>query len=203
MDEQVYAQITKGVHKPKKNKIAVFLCGSSGTGKTTTKQQILNDSGLKGTYVDLNIDHLTQMVGSREKAFQMFGYLIRKTIEDGYSFLYDGTCRDKGSMARRILLARQSGYRTVMGITYTSLQTALSRILRRTEQPVPEDVVREIYGQVSNVAEGFVNSKNIDEVYLYNNEHTSTLMFRKAKKEIQCLHSDMDFYFDVSEYCPQ
>lgn len=203
MEEQVYAQITKGVHKAKRHKIAVFLCGSSGTGKTSTKQQILNIAGLKGTYVDLNIDTVTQIVGSREKASQMFGYLIRKTMEDGYSFLYDGTCRDKGSMGRRILLAKQSGYRTVMGITYTTLDTALKRILGRTEQPVPEDVVREIYGQVSKVAEGFVKSKNIDEVYLYNNEHTSTLMFRKAKKEIQCLHSDMDFYFDVSEYCPQ
>jgi len=203
MDEQVYAQIIKGVHKPKKHKIAVFLCGSSGTGKTTTKQQILDRAGLKGTYVDLNIDVVTQMIGSREKAFQMFGYLIRKTMAEGYSFLYDGTCRDKGSMMSRILMAKQSGYRTIMAMTYTSLQTALKRILGRTEQPVPEDVAREIYGQVSKVAEGFVTSKNIDEVYLYNNEQTSTLMFHKAKKEIQCLHSDMNFYFDVSEYCPQ
>lgn len=201
MEEQVYAHLTKGVHKPKRHKIAVFLCGSSGTGKTSTKEKILNDAGLKGTYVDLNIDVVTQMIGSREKAFQMFGYLIRKTMEDGYSFLYDGTCRDKGSMSRRILLAKQSGYRTVMGMTYTTLQTALKRIMGRTEQPVPEGIAREIYEQVSKVAEGFMKSKNIDEVYLYNNEHTSTLIFHKAKKAIQCLHSNMEFYFDVSEYC--
>jgi predicted ABC-type ATPase len=201
MDEEIYAQLTKGVHKPKKHKIALFLCGSSGTGKTTTKQKILNDSGLKGTYVDLNIDSVTQMIGSRQKASQLFGYLIRKTIEDEYSFIYDGTCRDKGSMTRRINSAKQKGYRVIMGITYTTLDTALKRIIDRTEQPVPENIAREIYQQVENVAEGFMKSTNIDEVYLYNNEHTSTLIFHKAKKAIKCLHSDMDFYFDVSNYC--
>lgn len=203
MEGQVYAHLTTGVHKPKKHKIAVFLCGSSGTGKTSTKQQVLKDAGITGTFVDLNIDTVTQIVGSREKAFQMFGQLIRQTMEDGYSFLYDGTCRDKGNMARRILASKQKGYRTVMGMTYTSLDTALKRILGRTEQPVPENVAREIYHQVSDVAEGFVKSKNIDEIYLYNNEHTSTLIFHKAKKAVQCFHSDMGFYFDVSEYCPQ
>ena len=29
--EQVYTQLTSGVHKPKKHKVALFLCGSSGT----------------------------------------------------------------------------------------------------------------------------------------------------------------------------
>jgi predicted kinase len=201
MEEQIYTEITRGVHKPKKHKIAVFLCGSSGTGKTTTKQKILNDAGLKGTYVDLNIDTVTQMVGSREKAFQMFGYLIRQTMADGYSLLYDGTCRDKGTMSRRILMAKELGYKVVMGMTYTTLDTALKRILGRTEQPLDEKIAREIYGQVSKVAESLVKLKTVDEVYLYNNEHTSTLMFHKAKKSVQCIHSDMDFYFDVSDFC--
>lgn len=201
MEESIYHQLTKGVHKPKKNKIAVFLCGSSGTGKTTTKQKILKDVGINGTFVDLNIDRITQIIGSREDAFQMYGKLIRRTIEDGYSFLYDGTCRDKGSMLRRIFLVKQNGYRVIMGITYTTLQTALDRILARTDQPVPADIAKEIYQQVSKVAEGFMKSKNIDDIYLYNNEHTATLLLHKAKSEIQCFHSDMDFYFDVSNYC--
>ena len=29
--EQVYTQLTSGVHKPKKDKVALILCGSSGT----------------------------------------------------------------------------------------------------------------------------------------------------------------------------
>jgi len=201
MEEQIYAHLTKGVHKPKKHKIAVFLCGSSGTGKTTSKQKILDDAGLKATYVDLNIDLITQTVGSRDQALRIYGYLIRQTMKDGYSFLYDGTCRDRGSMAKRILLAKDLGYRTVVGMTYTTLDTALKRILGRSEQPLDEEIAKEIYGQVSKVAESLVKLKTVDEVYLYNNEQTSTLIFHKAKKSVQCLHSDMEFYFDVSDFC--
>jgi predicted kinase len=201
MEEQIYARLTNGVHKPKKHKIAVFLCGSSGTGKTTSKEKILNDAGLKGTYVDLNIDSISQLLTSREQALRIYGYLIRQTMQDGYSFLYDGTCRDRGSMAKRILVAKELGYRTIVGMTYTTLETALKRILARSEQPLDDEIAREIYGQVSKVAESLVKLKTVDEVYLYNNEHTSTLIFHKAKKSIECLHSDMDFYFDVSDFC--
>ena len=201
MEEQIYAHLTKGVHKPKKHKIAVFLCGSSGTGKTTSKEKILNDAGLKGTYVDLNIDSIAQLLASREQALRIYGYLIRQTMQDGYSFLYDGTCRDRGSMAKRILLAKELGYRTIVGMTYTTLDTALKRILARSEQPVDDEIAREIYEQVSKVAKSLVKLKTVDEVYLYNNEHTSTLIFHKTKKSVQCVHSDMDFYFDVSDFC--
>lgn len=201
MEEKIYAQLTDGVHKPKKHKIAVFLCGSSGTGKSTTKQQILKDAGIRGTYVDLNIDIIRPIVGSQDKASAIFGHFIKKTMEDGYSFVYDGTCRDKGSMIRRISAAKQKGYHIVMGMTYTTLDTALNRILGRSDQPLDETIARDIYRQVSKVIEGFMTVRNIDELYLYNNEHTSTLIYHKAKKSVQCLHSDMKFYFDVSEYC--
>lgn len=201
MEEHIYAQLIEGVHKPKKHKTAVFLCGSSGTGKSTTKQQILSDAGIRGTYVDLNIDMIRPIVGSQDKATAIFGYFIKRTLEDGYSFVYDGTCRDKGTMTRRILKAKELGYKVVMGMTYTTLDTALHRILGRSNQPLDENIARDIYEQVLNVAEGFMKLKTIDEVYLYNNERTSTLIFHKAKKSVQCLHSDMDFYFDVSKYC--
>ena len=201
MEEQIYAQLIDGVHKPKKHKTAVFLCGSSGTGKSTTKEQLLKDAGIRGTYVDLNIDMIRPIVGSQDKATAIFGYFIKKTLDDGYSFVYDGTCRDKGSMVKRISAAKQKGYRIIMGMTYTTLETALDRILQRSNQPLDEPIAREIYRQVSKVIEGFMTVRNIDELYLYNNEHTSTLIFHKAKKSIKCLHSNMDFYFDVSDYC--
>ena len=201
MEEEIYTQLTDGVHKPKKHKMAVFLCGSSGTGKSTTKDQILKDAGIRGTYVDLNIDMIRPIVGSQDKATAIFGYFIKRTLEDGYSFVYDGTCRDKGSMVKRISAAKQKGYRIIMGMTYTTLDTALQRILGRSNQPLDENIAREIYQQVSKVIEGFMTVRNIDELYLYNNERTSTLIFHKSKKSVKCFHSDMDFYFDVSEYC--
>ena len=199
--EDVYSALTRGIHRPKKHKVALFLCGAAGTGKTSTMRNILKDVGIKGTFVYLNLDVIADMTGSRETAFQMFGRLVRRTMDDGYSFVFDGTCRDTKSMPIRISTAHQNGYRVVIGITYATLNTALHRILHRTHQPVPEDIAREIYRQFSNVGESFMKLKTVDDVYLYNNEHTSTLILHKDKKSVQCFHSDSDFYFDVSGYC--
>lgn len=183
-----------------KKKTALFLCGTAGSGKTTIKTKFLEDTKTKG-HVYLNIDEIRPIVGSQEKARVVFAELVDKTIEDGYSFLHDSTCRDKGTMLQRMENAKKNGYTVKVGIVYASLDTVLQRVAKRIEQPLTEEQVRDIYRHLTKNVEVYMSSKFIDEIYLYNNEQTSTLIFYRDRKEIRCNHPTMKFYFDVSKYC--
>ena len=199
MDE-IYQQLTKGVRKPK-NKVAIFLCGAAGSGKTTSRDMFLKDAGIKTTFVTLNIDDIRPKIGSQEAARGVFVKLIDQTIQDGYSFLYDGTCRDRKNTVTRIKEAKNNGYKIVLGITYASLGTVLNRIRKRVNQPLEDELVREIYGHLKKNIETYMSVDEIDEVYLYNNEKSTKLIFYKDAKEVHCVSPDSKFYFDVSKYC--
>ena len=199
MDE-IYKELTKGVRRPK-NKVAIFLCGAAGSGKTTSRDMFLKDAGINTTFVTLNIDDIRPKVGSQEAARGVFVKLIDQTIKDGYSFLYDGTCRDRKNTVTRIKEAKNNRYKIVLGITYASLETVLNRIRKRVNQPLEDELVREIYGHLKKNVETYMSVDEIDEVYLYNNEKSAKLIFYKDAKRVECVSPDSKFYFDVSKYC--
>jgi predicted ABC-type ATPase len=198
--EDYYQKITSGVRKNKK-KHALFLCGTAGAGKTSMRSKFLNDVNMTSSYVYLNIDEIRPIVGSQEKARDAFVEIVTKVIEDGYSFLHDSTCRDKSVLLERMKLVKQKGYTVKVGIVYASLDTVLERVSKRVDQPLTEDQVRDIYRHLTRNVEVYMTSKFIDEIYLYNNDNTSTLLFHRDRKEIHCKNSTMKFYFDVSKYC--
>lgn len=198
--DQIYKEITKGIRKPK-NKIAIFLCGASGSGKTTMLPKFLNDIKMKTTFVTLNIDQIRPLVGTQEATRPVFQELIDETIKDGYSFLYDGTCRDKNNITRRVRELKERGYKVILGITYASLGTVLGRVQRRTDQPLEDDKVRDIYDHLKKHVELYMSMEGIDEIYLYNNEKSTKLIFTRKSNKVTCLSPESNFYFDVSKYC--
>lgn len=198
--DQIYRDLTKGIRKPK-NKIALFLCGAAGSGKTTAHDMFLKDAKMKSTFVTLNIDMIRPLIGSQEATRPVFQDLINKTIEDGYSFLYDGTCRDKNTITQRIQELKKKGYKVILGITYASLGTVLGRVQRRTDQPLDDNIVRDIYQHLRNHVEKYMTMDGIDEVYLYNNEKSTKLIFTRKSTRVSCISPSSDFYFDVSKYC--
>ena len=94
---------------------------------------------------------------------------------------------------------RSKKYRIVVAIVYTSLSTALERIRKRTEQPVPDIVVEDLHAFFKTKAERFM--KLPVEIYLYNNETDFNLLYSRKNKKIVCRDGDADFYFDISRYC--
>jgi predicted kinase len=199
--EEIYSSLIKGVRKPTKHKVALFLCGAAGTGKTTSKYKFLYDSKIRTSFVVLNIDDIREIVGTQEKAKRVFLYATERVIKEGYSFLYDGTCRDRTNMLKIMEHVHSLGYKSILGVTYTSLRTALDRISKRVNQPLSEEVARDIYQHLTKNIETYMDKSFIDEIYLYNNEHTSKLIFTRKDKTIQCITPDSAFYFDVSNYC--
>jgi predicted ABC-type ATPase len=198
--EEIYADITKGVRKPK-NKLAMFLCGAAGTGKTWNQPKILQVANITTTFVTLNIDDIRPIIGTQEAARKIFNQLFNKTLEDGYSLLYDGTCRDKGNTVHRMKKLKAAGYKIIVGVMYAPLDLVLRRIRRRTRQPLEEDVARDIYAHLKKNIEIYMSIDDIDEIYLYNSEHAAKLLYSRKGDEVNCVDPKSDFYFDISKYC--
>jgi predicted ABC-type ATPase len=201
MEDEIFYKITRNVRRPAKHKKAIFTCGASGTGKTTNRSQFLKDAGLKTTHVYLNVDRLRYLAGSHEKGQVLLKHLVRRSIDEKYSILFDATCRDRKHIIELMKILKAEGYLIILAMTYAHLDTVIERAAKRVTQSIDEEIVRDIYQHMKKNAETYMNIDEIDEVYLYNNEETSTLIFHKNKKRIQCLSPDSEFYFDVSKYC--
>jgi predicted ABC-type ATPase len=119
----------------------------------------------------------------------------------GNSIFYDGTCRNKKDISEVMKYLKTKGYRIILGMTYTTLPTALKRLEERRNQFVPESVAKDIYQHMSKNAEVYMDIKDIDEIYLYNNEISATLIYKKTAKSVDCILPTEQFYFDVSKYC--
>lgn len=200
MEEEIYKSLTKGVRRPK-HKVAMFMCGAAGTGKTSMRETFLKDIGMKSSFVYLNIDDIRKHVKSQEEAQVFIKKLVSRTVDDGYSLMWDATCRNKSAILPAMESMKSKGYKIVLGMVYASLNTVLRRVAKRTEQPVEESIVRDIYQHMMKNAEVYMDKEFIDEIYLYNNEKTAILMFSKSDKSVQCHSPDLKFYFDVSKYC--
>lgn len=198
--EEIYKDLTSGVRKPTKNKVGIFMCGTSGAGKTTNRAKYLEDMGLKTTHVLLNLDNIWA-ISQHEDARAIFKQIILKTIEDGYSFYYEGTCRSPGYILPKMQEAKKNGYTIKLGFVYADLDTVIKRIKERVDQPTTVDFAKLVYSQVKKHAAEYMNMDLFDEIYLYNNTKTSKLIFYKDKKEVQCISPTSKFYFDVSKYC--
>lgn len=199
MEDDIFKRITTGVSKPKKYKIAIFSCGASGTGKSSMRDKFIRDAKVKTSLVYLNIDNIKEV--GREEARVIFNKLIDKTMNEGYSLFYDGTCRNKKDMTELMKKLKSKDYKIIVGITYTTLPTALKRLEDRRGQYVSETVARDIYQHMKKNAETYMSLDQIDELYLYNNEETTKLIFKRKEKQVDCILPDEDFYFDVSKYC--
>lgn len=201
MEEELFQRLTATVRKPTKHKLAIFSCGASGSGKTVGKESFLKNAGIKTSYVYINVDKIRLLTGSHETSQKMLKHVVNRTIDEGYSFFWDATCRNKNEIIEQMKNVKAKGYKIVFSLTYAELSTVLKRVKERITQQTDEFVVRDIYQHMKKNAEVYMNVKDIDEVYLYNNDQTSQLIFYKDKKKVQCIHPEMNFYFDVSNYC--
>jgi predicted ABC-type ATPase len=196
--DDIYEKLTMGVRKPKKHKVALFLCGSAGTGKSTHKSKFVEDAGITSTYVYLNIDQVWDMLGKKGDISKEYDSLVKKVITDGYSFVYDGTCRNFEKTHSIIKEAKAKGYHVKLTMVYTKLKTVLERLKKRKEQPLKEDLAKKIFEDISKIAKQYMH---LDELFLYNNDDELTLIYSKSANKINCVHPEMAFYFDVRNYC--
>lgn len=175
---------------------AFFVCGPPGTGKSTHIEEMLKQAGIRGKHVliDPDLQEGSTHLEKSHKAVER----VKESISSKKSFVFVATCGGLKQMMSFLSLAKSQGFRTVVAIPYTKLSTALDRIANR-EQTTPEEVSRDLHAFFATKAEAYMKLRNLDEVYLYNNETDFNLLYSRKKKKIVCTPGE--FYFDVSPYC--
>lgn len=198
--EEIYKSLTKGIRRSK-NKTIVFLCGASGSGKTTSRQTILNEIKMKNTYITINLDDITKYDIKYDEARTILKQLFTKSVKDGYNILYDGTCRFPSYVRNLMEETVNEKYKIILVINYAELSTVVRRVKQRVDQPMPSNLVKQVYSEISKNASKYMNMDQIDELYLVSNEEGSKIIFSRKDKEIKCISPESSFYFDVSKYC--
>ena len=178
--------------------VGILICGPSGVGKTSNINKMLTNAGIR--LIDLNgIDPDERDEETHEERSKKALELVKDTIETGYSFYYTATCGSGKVINDLIARMKEKNYHIIVALVYTSLPTALERIRKRTHQPTPDEVVKDLHAFFKTKAERFM--KLPVEVYLYNNEEQFSLLLSKKNKKIVCRTTDADFFFDISKYC--
>jgi shikimate kinase len=173
----------------------ILICGPSGVGKSSNLSKIFDKLG---DVEVLDPDKRPEKEHSERSS---------KTLEQVYEFIsqkkdfaYIATCGGIKIIKDIFKKMKDQGYETTMVIVYTSLETALERISKR-EQYTPEEVILDLHAFFTKKAEYYMKAQNIDQVFLYNNETTFTLILHKKDKKIYCYKKNKKFYFDISNYC--
>uniref|UniRef100_A0A6C0JW16 Zeta toxin domain-containing protein n=1 Tax=viral metagenome TaxID=1070528 RepID=A0A6C0JW16_9ZZZZ len=196
---EYYKTLIHGLRKPRR-KLAVFMCGSPGAGKTTYREKHRQDMHIPSNVVVLNLDDIYARTKSY-KSKDILNFCMMKAAEDGYSIYYEGTCRDSARSIEQLKILKRKGYFLKLGFVYADLDTVLNRVSKRVNQPTPESVVRHMYSQIHTHAHEYMDLNLLDEIYLFNNEKTSQLILYVQKKQIHCVSPHLKFYFDIAEYC--
>lgn len=198
MENEIYARLTKGIRKPRVHKIAVLICGAPGTGKTSNQNVILNDANIHTNLVSLNSDEILKFVNDRSLALEITTSIGHRLIKDGYSFIWQASCVYPPPKIHFTEKLKKADYNVIMGITYSSLNNAINRISHRVEQPLSENLIRAAHAEFTKKGDVYLEDPNIDELYLYNNDHMIKLIYERKNNIVHCHSPGGNFYFD---YC--
>jgi len=137
-----------------RKKVAYFLIGTSGSGKTTVRNQIVAEE--EGHPVgQFSLDDLQHELYGED-----YGVSFQKSCQDkhfkaiakerfvssirenkGNVYIHDNTSRTKRSRAMDIIELQNRGYYVIAVVMVTSLKTALERQYTRSDKCVPDDAV--------------------------------------------------------------
>lgn len=177
--------------------IGFLVCGPSGVGKNTHFNTMLQNAGIKEEVFLIDPDSRKEKTHDERSSLALSN--VFDHISRGKNFGYTATCGGNKTVDELLMRMRANKYRIVVAIVYTTLPTALERIRKRSNQPVPDLVVEDLHSFFKTKAERFM--KLPVEIYLYNNETDFNLLYSRKNKKIVCRDGEADFYFDISRYC--
>ena len=104
--------------------IGFLICGPSGVGKSSNINIMLENAGINKELIEIDPDKRKEETHEeRSKAAIDF---VKYTIDKGYSFYYTATCGGMRTVTDLIERMKNSKYRVIVAIVYTSLPVALN-----------------------------------------------------------------------------
>jgi len=175
--------------------IGILICGPSGVGKTSNLSKIFDKVG-EAEILDPDKRPEKEHTERSSKTLEE----VNEFISQKKDFAYVATCGGITIIKNLLKKMKDQGYKTIVVIVYTSIETAIERISQR-EQETPLEVIQDLHEFFTKKAEYYMKAKNVDELLLYNNETKFTLILDKKDKKIHCYKKNEKFYFDISPYC--
>jgi predicted ABC-type ATPase len=176
-------------------KFGFLICGPSGTGKSSHVTEMLKNANITQKFLLIDPDKLE---GEHSEQSKKALELVYEQIEKNKNFVYIATCGGMKIINTILKKMKEKKMKSIVAIPYVKLSTALERLKKRRDQPVPEEVVKDLHEFFTTKAERYMNLE-LDQVYLYNNETDFNLIYSKTKDKIKCTRGE--FFFDISKYC--
>lgn len=162
------------------SKLAIFVCGSGGSGKTTFVNQhfglfkqvnvdipyeeLLNNSGLGLKINEFNPTDLTKSAEFFERAKDISYSTLIESIEMGEDIVIDSIGRYSDYVLQQRKQLELNGYRTIMFMLYAPLESCIERVKNRNRVYNESITIDSWYLSYSNI----VNYKKefSDDFYL-------------------------------------
>jgi predicted kinase len=160
-----------------KNKIAVFVCGSGGSGKSTfvrenlenfihididlIYEELLISNGLGLKIKNFNEHEMKLSNILFDEAKKLNDIKLQNSVDNGYNLVIDGIGRDPDVILLQRKYLETSGYGTFMVMLYSDLDVCINRVENR-ERVYPQNITKDSwylsYNNIGTYAKEFGNN---------------------------------------------
>jgi len=181
-----------------KNKKAIFVCGSGGSGKTTfvknnlpdytninvdlIYEELLIDSGLGLKIINFNDEQY-------ETAYKLFNSAkiindekFQKAISNGENIAIDGIGRNSDIILSQKHLLEKNGYSTYIVIIYLDLENCIERVNNRNRVYTEQLTINSWYESYSNIST-YKKEFGKSFLFIYNDNNDWKSKFISFKNE--------------------
>lgn len=194
---------------------AIVMVGGPGSGKSLAQQDCVNKLKMNmddfvildkdDIYKNLfNMNNHCYYVPSDKIGIEFVNdENITYASENGYNVIIDSTGKDYSKTYQEsIMRFKNKGYRVVICITLLDIAIGLQRVEKRrlqTGRGVTKEYLEKTYKTMSDVIPKYFNlsDKEVDAIFVYDNESDLGLMFEKFRNEFICLNRER-----VKKYFP-
>lgn len=126
---------------------AVFMAGTSGSGKSSVSKILFNGTGLKSVNID-TIENYYRLknkeVTNRSEMHQKRRAMRKNYLHGRLGLIIDGTGRNSKNINKTRRFLEAIGYETALVYVDVDLETSLRRVRARAQDPSSPDYGREI-----------------------------------------------------------